>query len=334
MKRSSTITILFILLVTAVTYWVFFLANQNGTAEETRVIVPKGMTVQALADSLSNRGVLRSKLSFTIAARILGTGRKLSAGVYRIAYGLSNMQILERLTGVQYAIIFQATFPEGLTMRKVAAIAHDRLELDSALFMKYATDPQFIHSLGVPKEAKTAEGYLFPDTYRFVISTDPKALIIRMIGRWKTVVNDSMRDKAAGLELSVHQLMTFASIVESEARLASERDTIAGVYWNRLEDDIKLDADPTVQYGLGLNHPITHDDLLAPNPYNTYLNKGLPPGPINSPGAAAIHAVLSPAEHNKLYFVARRDGSGGHYFSHSLKEQDRMINQAKQNSSR
>lgn len=125
--------------------------------------------------------------------------------------------------------------------------------------------------------------------------------------------------------------MTFAAIVESEAKLPRERDTIAGVYWNRLNEDMKLDADPTVQYGLQLNRPITHDDLLEPNPYNTYLNKGLPPGPIDNPGAAAIHAVLNPAEHNKLYFVARHDGSGGHYFSHSLDEQSRMINESRAN---
>ncbi len=128
--------------------------------------------------------------------------------------------------------------------------------------------------------------------------------------------------------------MTLASIVEAEAHRPDERDTIAGVYLNRLRIGMKLDADPSVQYGLHLTMPITHDDLLTPTPYNTYMNTGLPPGPICSPGAASIRAVLHPAKSGYLYFVARRDGSGGHYFSKSLPEQDRKINMARANAAK
>src|SRR5205085_6747500 len=117
----------------------------------------------------------------------------------------------------------------------------------------------------------------------------------------------------------------------AEAHRPEERDTIAGVYLNRLRIGMKLDADPAVQYGLHLTRPITHDDLLKPSPYNSYMNTGLPPGPICSPGAASVRAVLHPAKHPYLYFVARRDGSGGHYFSRSLAEQSRMITIARAN---
>ncbi len=305
--------------------------SNDASVKGPRIIVAKGMSLTALRDSLEAHKLIRSKFLFTIAAKILGAGSKLHAGVYKIAYGLSNEAIIQRFTGSEYALIFQATFPEGITMRKAAQIAHDKLELDSLLFLKYANDSAFIHSLGVPEEAKNAEGYLFPDTYQFVLTTDPKALITRMIARWKSVVSDSIRAKAEALDLSVQELMTFASIVEAEAKLPRERDTIAGVYWNRLNIDMKLDADPSVQYGLHLTRPITHDDLATNTPYNTYMNKGLPPGPINNPGAAAIKAVLSPAHHDKLYFVARRDGTGGHYFSRTMDEQSRMINQAHAN---
>ncbi len=331
MKRRTTFGLIAALALVALVYAILLLPNTTSTNKEERIIVPKGMTVQALRDSLDAHHLLRSPFLFSLAARLLGTGSKLHAGVYRIAYGLSNAEIIQRFTGSEYALIFQATFPEGITMRRVAQIAREKLELDSALFMKYATDPVFIHSLGVPKEAKDAEGYLFPDTYRFVLTTDPKTLVIRMIARWKSVANDSVREKAEALDLSLHELMTLASIVEAEAHLPKERDTIAGVYWNRLNIDMKLDADPTVQYGLHLTRPITHDDLSIPTPYNTYMNTGLPPGPINNPGAAAIKAALEPAHHNKLYFVARRDGSGGHYFSRTMDEQSRMINQAHAN---
>ena len=152
-----------------------------------------------------------------------------------------------------------------------------------------------------------------------------------MIRHWKKLANDSLYEQSDNEHLSLHEVMTLASIVEAEAKLPQERDTIASVYLNRLRIGMKLDADPSVQYGLHLNHPITHDDLLTDNPYNSYMKAGLPPGPICNPGAASIYAVLHPAKSRYLYFVARRDGSGGHYFSKSLVEQDRKINMARAN---
>src|SRR5439155_26614894 len=120
----------------------------------------------------------------------------------------------------------------------------------------------------------------------------PKGLLTRMLKRWKQKVFDSLYEKSDEEDLSLHEVMTLASIVEAEAKRPEERDTIAGVYLNRLKIGMKLDADPTVQYGLHLNRPITHEDLLAPNPYNTYMNRGLPPGPICNPGVASVRAVL------------------------------------------
>ena len=152
-----------------------------------------------------------------------------------------------------------------------------------------------------------------------------------MIKRWKKIVADSLYEQSNEEELSLQEVMTLASLVEAEAKLPQERDTIAGLYLNRLQIKMKLDADPTVQYGLHLTRPITHDDLKIPTSYNTYLNNGLPPGPICSPGAASVRATLHPAQHKYLYFVARRDGSGGHYFSRTLGDQSRMINIARAN---
>jgi UPF0755 protein len=119
--------------------------------------------------------------------------------------------------------------------------------------------------------------------------------------------------------------MTLAAIVEGEAQAAEERDTIAGLYWNRLKIGMKLDADPTVKYGLKLDRPITAAELRIDNPYNTYTRPGLPPGPINNPGLAAIKATLHPAQHKKIYFVSRGDGSGRHFFSSSIAEHNRYI---------
>lgn len=327
-KFAASIAVLLVIIL----YFVFFLKNPSKeNAKEIQVIIPKGATAASISDSLAHNDLIRSRLAFKIAARILGMGSHLQPGGYRIAYGLSNTEIISRLSGRQYAIIFDATFPEGSTMRRMAQIAKEKLNLDSALFITTAKDTAFIHSLGVPTEARTAEGYLFPDTYRFYLSMTPQELVKRMIERWKQVIPDSLFANREEKELSKQEIMTLASIVESEAKLPGERDTIAGVYWNRIKMGMKLDADPTVQYGLGLSRPITHDDLLKESPYNTYLNPGLPPGPITNPGKQSILAALHPAEHDKIYFVARGDGSGGHYFSRTAAEQTKMIRMSNKN---
>ncbi len=320
-----------LVLVLGSIYYIFFLKNPKISEKEEIISIPQGTSVAALADTLAAHQLIRSGIAFQLAARALGAAKELHAGRYRIAPGLSNTEIIRRLTGSEYALILRATFPEGITMYRVASIAKDKLGLDSGIFMRFAFDTAFLHSLGVPEEARSAEGYLFPDTYEFLLRADPKALLTKMIKHWKKIASDSLYENSVEENLSLNEVMTLASIVEAEAHRPDERDTIAGVYLNRLRIGMKLDADPAVQYGLHLNRPITHDDLLTPNPYNSYMNTGLPPGPICSPGAASIRAALNPAKSKYLYFVARRDGSGGHYFSKSLAEQDRKINMARAN---
>jgi len=334
MKRLLFFLFLAAALALAAGYYVFLLANPKPGEEDVVIVIPPRTTVSSLSDSLEAHGLIRSEWTFQIAARTLGAAKKLHAGLYRIAPGLSNIEIIRRITGSEYALILRATFPEGITIYHAASIAKSQLGLDSVIFMRFAKDTGFLHSLGTPNEALTAEGYLFPDTYEFILSADPKGLITRMIKRWKKIADDSLYEKSNEEELSLQEVMTLASIVEAEARLPQERDTIAGVYLNRIRIGMKLDADPTVQYGLHLTRPIGHDDLDISTPYNTYRNIGLPPGPICNPGAASVRAVLHPAKSKYLYFVARRDGSGGHYFSRTLAEQDRMINRARANVAR
>ena len=338
MSRRSFYFFAAVLLVLFAGYYIFFLKNPRVSNREVIVTVPPGTTVLALSDTLAAHGLLRSRIAFQLAARALGAARKLHAGLYRIAPGLSNSEIIRRLTGSEYALILRATFPEGITIYRAASIAKEKLGLDSIIFLRFAFDAGFLHSLGIPKDVTSAEGYLFPDTYEFLLSADPKGLVMRMVKQWKKIALDSLYEKTvstaderSSTPLTIEQVMTLASIVEAEAKLPQERDTIASVYLNRLKIGMALDADPTVQYGLHLTHPITHDDLAIPNSYNTYLHPGLPPGPICNPGAASIRAVLHPAKSKYLYFVARRDGSGGHYFSRSLAEQERMINLSKAN---
>jgi UPF0755 protein len=315
-------------------YLVLLLPNQTPgiPAKPVQLIVPKGASLHDIADSLSTHGLIRSGLTFKLAGKLLGSATKIKAGSYLIAYGLTNTAILSRLTGKEYAIAFDVTIPEGSHIRKIASIAQARLNLDSARIVRLSHDTAFLNTLDLPKGATTAEGYLFPDTYRFYLSLTPEELLQRMHARWREVMHDSLRTRARVLGLSEHELMTLASIVEGEAQASEERDTIAGLYWNRLRRGMKLDADPTVKYGLGLDHPITARELRIDNVYNTYLHPGLPPGPINNPGLAAIKATLYPAKHNKIYFVSRGDGSGRHYFSTTIQEQQYWISVSNRNS--
>lgn len=308
-------------------YAIFLMPNHAPgiPAQPAHVLIPKGASLSEIADSLSAQGLIRSGFTFKIAAKVLGSASKVQAGSYQIAYGLSNTAILSRLTGKEYAISFDVTIPEGSHIRRIASIAQAKLNLDSARIVFLAHDTAFLQTLDLPEGAKSAEGYLFPDTYRFYMSLTPAELLQRMHARWKEVFHDSLRTKARTLGLSVHELMTLASIVEGEAQASEERDTIAGLYWNRLKIGMKLDADPTVKYGLKLDRPITAAELRIDNPYNTYTRPGLPPGPINNPGLAAIKATLNPAHHKKIYFVSRGDGSGRHFFSSNIAEHNRNI---------
>lgn len=331
MKKLFFLLTLAAVAIAITLYGILLWKNPAKNNQEIVILVPKGSTITSLSDSLAKYDLIRSKLTFKLAARLTGGSSNLQPGSYRINHGLSNGEIISRLLGTEFALLFEVTFPEGSNIRKIASIAKEKLGLDSALVFKAAHDTAFIRSLGIPKQAKSAEGFLFPDTYRFYLMMTPHELLKRMTTRFKEILPDSLLATASSMGMSKYQLITFASIVEAEARRADEREIISGVYFNRLKIGMKLEADPTIQYGLGLSRQITHEDLLKPNPYNTYQIVGLPPGPINNPGKAAVLSALHPAHHDKLFFVAKSDGSGGHYFSHNYGEQQQMIKKSNKN---
>ncbi len=333
MKRLFFISTLAAVAVLIALYLILLWKNPATNNQEIVIFVPKGSTITSLSDSLAKYNLIRSKVTFKLAARLTGGSSNLQPGSYRIHYGLSNSEIISRLLGTEFAILFEATFPEGSTIRKIASIAKEKLGLDSALVFKVAHDTAFLSTLGIPRQAKSAEGFLFPDTYRFYLMMTPQELLKRMTARFKEILPDSLLATASSIGMTKYQLITFASIIEAEARRADEREIISGVYYNRLKIGMKLEADPTIQYGLGLTRQITHEDLLKHNLYNTYQIVGLPPGPINNPGKAAVIAALHPAHHDKLFFVAKSDGSGGHYFSHNYGEQQQMIKKSNKNES-
>jgi UPF0755 protein len=294
-----------------------------NTFDGDRIItVSKGDTFRAIEDTLVTSGVIRNKLLFNLAARILGSTRRMQIGRYRFRSGMSNSRILEDLEFGKSAELVTITIPEGTRARRVAAIYGRSLGLDTSLFMALVMDPEFTRSRGI--DAPSLEGYLLPSTYRFYWQEAEESVLTAMTSAFRRFVGDSLEALAARRRMTVHQAVTLASIIEAETRVDSERAMISGVYHNRLRKRMRLQADPTVQYILEDGpRRLTYSDLQRPSPYNTYRNAGLPPGPINNPGMASILAALSPAGHGYYFFVA--NGEGGHSFSPTYAEHLRQV---------
>ncbi|HEY3874280.1 MAG TPA: endolytic transglycosylase MltG [Candidatus Kapabacteria bacterium] len=305
----------------AALYGLFFLTNPDITKanpqlpKETMLIVPENASMAQLADSLKSQGMIRSEITFRAAAKLIRAGHKIHGGTFQIHYGLSNYQLLQDIVGTKYQIVFQLGILEGFRLKDVAEEADASLGINKVDFIRAATDTAYLHWLGLPAEAQSAEGYLYPDDYKWLYPLTARTLVQALVTRFHQEVPDSVLDAARARGLSPYQVLTFASIVEGETKNPQEKYLIAGVYENRFKIGMKLQADPTVQYGLQLDRAIDHADILTPTPYNTYLKTGLPPGPINNPSYATIYAAVYPAETNYLFFVARRDGTRTHYFS-------------------
>lgn len=294
-----------------------------ANAPHARVIVPKRASLKAVAESLGAHGIIRSQTRFLLTARFLGLfiaeyrglDRHLRPGRYDFAVGDGTRTILAKMiAGRTDDDLF--TVPEGYDIQQIAAAAAEKLGMDSAAFVAATRDSSLRAKLGIPRTDHTLEGYLFPETYRVVFGASPEQLVAQMVQEFEVQWDTAWDARAHELGLTRNQVLTLASIVEAEARRHSERQVIAGVYYNRLKrrHPMKLEADPTVIYAMGRHvNRVLIRDLRIKSPYNTYLHAGLPPGPIDSPGRPSILAALWPARHHYLFFVARPDGS--HMFS-------------------
>jgi UPF0755 protein len=292
----------------------FFPSTVTRHFETREVLIPKGAKIDQISGILHDRGLIDNPKLFVLAARVLGYDRGLKAGRFTIPVGSSIYRILGQLAHGM-AKQDMVTVPEGLRADQVASLLHDRAKIDPMAFLALVGDSAFTRSLGI--SASRAEGYLYPDTYPFYPLLTPEEVLRVMVDRSLRVFGEEMALPGAREGLSLHQLVTLASIVEAEAQVPSERPRIAAVFYNRLHQGMMLQSDPTVLYALGEWKKRTfYSDLDVKSPYNTYRNRGLPPGPICSPGRAAIHAVLFPSpDSTELYFVARGDGT--HIFSQS-----------------
>ena len=294
----------------AVAYDLFLPAGTFPPDERRAILVERGQSLNHVAAELKRVGLLHGTLGFQVLARLMRLDRSIKAGQYSFQLGITVPELLRAFDRGMYGLNL-VTIPEGLTLGEINRLLAERLEVGLAKFDSLGHDRTFLDSLKI--EAPSVEGYLAPDTYEFLPGTAPEVVFRTMVNRTR----DVLLRAAAGhdslpLGLSLYQVLTLASIVESEARLDEERRHIARVYLNRLEIGMPLQADPTVAYGRGMRprSRLFLKDLRTESPYNTYLHEGLPPGPICNPGANSIVAVLNPLpETNRdLYFVASTGG--------------------------
>lgn len=279
-------------------------------------IIHRGMSVTQIADSLQQQAFIRNRKHFLLAAKLTGWGNQLKAGKYEITPGATHVDLL-RLFRSGKVVHVRVTLPEGKTAEDYAEIFARDLQINKEEFLKLTEDSSFAHKLGVA--ASRLEGYLYPDTYQFYWGATAAEVLAALVQELNKHLDENLRAQVRASEMTLHEVLTLASIIEGEAVVDSERTVIAAVYRNRLRQGILLQADPTIQYAVpGPARRLLFRDLEIDSPYNTYRYAGLPPGPVNNPRIESIRAALNPAPVQYIYFVARGDGS--HRFSYTLEQ--------------
>lgn len=290
----------------------------SNSSEKTLVDIPKGSGLIDISDVLKNKKVIKNKLFFIVLAKITHMDKGIKAGSYNIPLSYSNNDILKLInSGKVYRDIVKVTIPEGYEANQIAEKLYSEGLVDKDKFLKLVNSPDMFkekYDFLKEKNISSLEGFLFPDTYFIDRKYSEEVIIDIILKRFNEVYKEEYRKRKDELGLELNQFITLASIVEREAKLENERPIISAVFYNRIKIDMPLQSCATVQYVLGERKKVlSYEDIRIDSPYNTYKHKGLPPGPISSPGEASIKAVLYPSDTEYLYFVAKKDGS--HSFS-------------------
>jgi len=315
--------ILLIILVSVIGAGELFLyANTpKGLMQPHPVTISKGDAFYQIAIRLEKAHLIDNRHYFGLLARLLNADKCIHSGNYSLSPDMSPYYILNQLTSGNVELI-RIVFPEGYTIELMAEVLASANIVSRHAFIDHATDPGITRFYGI--EADNLEGYLFPDTYYFAKHSSAKQVVETMLKQFWTVFDKKLCQRAQEIGFSIHDTITFASIVEKETGQAHERPKIASVFHNRLKRNMRLESDPTVIYGIpDFDGNLTRKHLKNKTPYNTYRIKGLPKGPIANPGKAAIIATLYPESTNYLYFVSKQDGT--HHFSTNLKAHNRAV---------
>jgi peptidoglycan lytic transglycosylase G len=278
----------------------------GGKNPSVRVTIPPGANMRVAADSLAKAGVVRGGRLFRIYASLTRSDRDIRAGTYLLHKNSSWSSVLDALRSGK-GLVRVVTIPEGFSLSQIAPLLVTKLGQPRDSVDAATRDTTLLHQLDVP--TPTLEGYLFPDTYIFPEATTARGAVNAMVRRYEQIWKPAWTARLDTIKMSRNEVMSLAAIVEKEAKIAQERPVIAAVYLNRMKHGMLLQADPTVQFAMGKHVArVYYKDLDIDSPYNTYKYKGLPPGPIASPGRLSIEAALYPADVPYEYFVAFPDG--------------------------
>ncbi len=315
--KESLIVLSFFIALLILFYYTFFTPNFYKGKAPRFFQVNKNESFSTIVDDLYKEGIIPSKFNMRVAAFIYGANKKVRAARYYIPNGLSYLDLLDYFIRGKADLLKNITILNGSSIRWVGEKLQYDLFIDSSAVTELCYNKQFIDSLGL--NSNSLLGYLLPRKYNMYEFSSPSEVVRMMYNGFEKFMNDSLRQRAEQMHLTIPQVVTMASIIEGETKNASEMPLIAGVYYNRLKRGMKLEADPTIEF-IRKDRPerISYKDLKINSSYNTYIHTGLPPGPINNPGKAALLAALYPKKTDDLFFVA--NGSGGHVFSKTYKE--------------
>jgi len=295
--------------------------SSEETGSLRYIHVPKGASAHEIANKLAAAGILRNRLLFLIAAKTMRAEKELKFGDYELHTGMAPVAIIRELTA-GHVTRRRLTVPEGFTVEQIGRLLERRGLANKEAFLAQTRRVELLSVPGLDNDA--LEGFLFPDTYYVAGEENPENLLRMMVNRFEEVYRRESLGSTLSDDYDVFDIVRIASIVEKEAFLDSEKPLIAGVIYNRLRKNMRLDCDVTIQYGLNkFGRRLTYADLAHDSPYNSYIYKGLPPGPICNPGRASLHAALHPAETDYLYFVSKNNGT--HHFSKTLSEHNRAV---------
>jgi len=324
MKKKLVWCLVAILLGTGTCGWyIYYTLITPGPyhSQPIVVLIPQGVQLPTIVRGLVSEGVLANGLVFSWWTRLTKADRKIKSGEYEFTEPLSPLELLRRLTQGE-SRRFVVTIPEGKTVKEIAAFLADKGLGTVESFLCLNTDPAFLDRWGLPPQGM--EGYLFPDTYYLSRFAMPEEILGKMIERFYRVFTPAMYRQAEGINMSLHEVVTLASLVEKETGAAAERPLVSAVFHNRLKKGMLLQCDPTVIYGIeNFDGNLTRLHLRTPTPYNTYVMPGLPPSPIANPGLHSLLATLNPTDRPYLYFVGKGDGT--HEFSSDLASHNRAV---------
>ncbi|HQR39094.1 MAG TPA: endolytic transglycosylase MltG [Blastocatellia bacterium] len=326
---TTAIVVLFMVAAVGGWFQVALTSRHDLPAEGAQVTVLPGMSTREIVGQLARSGIVSDETAVLLWLTLTGKGRSLKAGDYEFQSPISPVEAIDKIRKGEVAAR-RVTIPEGMNRFEVAATLAEKTGLAPAeRFVELTADPALINDLD--PEATSLEGYLFPDTYVFTPKTTPEELVDTMVSRFRSIYSSrpEFSQYASMRHMTLHEVITLASMVEEEARLDDERPVIASVFSNRLAKGMKLASDPTFVYAAQLagdydgnvNNP---RHRVRNSPYNTYLVEGLPPGPIANPGMKSIEAALQPADTDYLYFVVNGT-EGRHKFSRTVEEHERAV---------